>query len=264
MTITLDVPGATLVVEDQGADRVHPTLVFLHYWGGSAATWRKVIARLHHDTRCVALNQRGWGGSRATDGRYDLAAMAEDVKAVVSHLQLGRFVLVGHSMGGKVAQMLAKGGLPGLAGLVLVAPGPPTPMPVPEEVRRTMLQSYGSAEGVEQALENLAGPKLPEADRAGVVADTLAGKPGAKREWTEHGMVEDLGLASGDIAVPVTVLVGSLDQVEKPERLCSIFSALVPQARFVVVEGFGHLLPLEAPEPIADACRDMAASGAAS
>jgi pimeloyl-ACP methyl ester carboxylesterase len=264
MTNTVDVGGATLLVEDRGADRGCPALVFLHYWGGSAATWRKVVARLDQETRCVALNQRGWSGSKATDGRYDLAAMAGDVKAVVARLGLGRFVLVGHSMGGKVAQILAKGGLPGLAGLVLVAPGPPTPMSVPEEVREAMLQSYQSAEGVEQALKNLAGPKLPDAERAGVIADTLAGEPGAKREWTEHGMVEDLGLASGDIAVPVTVPVGSLDQVEKPERLRSIFSALVPQARFVEVEGFGHLLPLEAPEPIADACRDLIAASASS
>ena len=263
MEIRLDVSGATLALEDRGSDRGRPALVFLHYWGGSAATWRKVIARLDDETRCVALNQRGWGGSKATgEQRYSLAAMAEDVKAVIAHLDLRRFVLVGHSMGGKVAQIVAKGGLPGLAGLVLVAPAPPTPMPVPDEARRSMLQSYGSAEGVEQALKILAGPQLPEADRAGVVADTLAGEPGAKREWTDHGMIEDLGLASGDIAVPVTVLVGSRDQVETTERLRQILSALIPQARFVEIPGVGHLSPLEAPEPIAGACRDMVAASA--
>jgi hypothetical protein len=58
---------------------------------------------------------------------------------------------------GKVAQIVAKRKLPGLAGLVLIAPAPPTPMPVPQEVRQAMLQSYQSAEGVVQALGVLAG-----------------------------------------------------------------------------------------------------------
>ena len=82
MQIKLDVNGATLLVEERGVDQGRPALVFLHYWGGSAATWRKVVAGLEGETRCVLLNQRGWGGSKATDGRYDLATMAEDVRSV--------------------------------------------------------------------------------------------------------------------------------------------------------------------------------------
>jgi pimeloyl-ACP methyl ester carboxylesterase len=57
--------------------------------------------------RCVAVDQRGWGESIATDGRYDLAAMAGDVQGVVAALCLQRYVLVGHSMGGKVVQIVA-------------------------------------------------------------------------------------------------------------------------------------------------------------
>jgi 3-oxoadipate enol-lactonase len=86
-------------------------------------------------------DQRGWGDSIATDGRYDLATMADDVQGVVEALGLHRYVLVGHSMGGKVAQTVAARRPASLLGLVLVAPAPPTPMPVPEAQRGETLAS---------------------------------------------------------------------------------------------------------------------------
>ena len=73
-------------------------------------------------------------------------------------------------------------------------------------------------------------------------------------------MVADLGIVPGDIEVPVTLLVGSLDKVEEPSRLRRIFGEAVPQTHFIEVPGVGHLSPLEAPEAIASACRDMLAA----
>ena len=52
-----------------------------------------------------AIDQRGWGGSSAVDGRYDLEAAANDVVEVIAALRIERFILVRHSMGGKVAQI---------------------------------------------------------------------------------------------------------------------------------------------------------------
>ena len=137
---TIRTDGAELVVVDAGRDE--PALVFLHYWGGSARTWQPVVARLPDLIRTVVINQRGWGGSKAIDGRFDIDALASDVAAVVESLGITRYVLVGHSMGGKVAQVLASRRPSGLAGLLLIAPAPPTAMDVPPEVRAAMLASY--------------------------------------------------------------------------------------------------------------------------
>lgn len=190
------------------------------------------------------MNQRGWGGSVATDGRYDLDAMADDALAIMDRLELGRVVIVGHSMGGKVAQVLAKRRAPTIRGLVLVAPAPPSPMPVPEAARQAMLESYMSAYRLDDALANLAGPTLDDEDREQVRRDTLRGEPGAKREWPERGMVLDLGIEAGDVEVPVTLLVGSLDKVEDPARARDLFGRAIPQTRFVEIPGVGHLSPL--------------------
>ena len=147
---SIETGGATIRLAESGAGK--QTFVFLHYWGGSARTWHGVIHRLEDQGRCIALDQRGWGDSVATNGRYDLRSMADDAEAVARTLRLGSYVLVGHSMGGKVAQIVATRLPDRLVGLVLVAPAPPTPMPVPEPQRAAMLASYGSRDGVEQAL----------------------------------------------------------------------------------------------------------------
>lgn len=117
---TIQANGATLNVMDTGSGE--PALLFLHYWGGSSRSWQQVIARLDSQSRCIAINQRGWGGSVATNGRYDLDSMADDVQEVINTLKLDRYVLVGHSMGGKISQIVAKRHPSGLAGLLLVAP----------------------------------------------------------------------------------------------------------------------------------------------
>jgi 3-oxoadipate enol-lactonase len=120
----INTTGATVQIAESGDG--DPALVFLHYWGGSSRTWQDVIDGLGGRPRSIALDQRGWGGSVATDGRYDLGAMANDAEAVAQTLSLSRYVLVGHSMGGKVAQIVAKRRPDALVGLVLVAPAPPT------------------------------------------------------------------------------------------------------------------------------------------
>ena len=84
-----------------------PALVFIHYWGGSRRTWSEVIAPLSSRFRCIAVDLRGWGKSDRPVDDYSLFAQADDVEGVVEALNVKDFVLVGHSMGGKIAQILA-------------------------------------------------------------------------------------------------------------------------------------------------------------
>ena len=249
--------GAAIRIVESGVGE--PALVFLHNWGGSARTWQRVIDRLGRQVRWVAIDQRGWGDSIATDARYDLAAMAHDVESVIRALDLRRYVLVGHSMGGKVAQIVATRRPPGLAGLVLVAPAPTTPMPMPEAQRAGMLASYGSRDGVLQALSVLAGTPLSDELREPVIEDTLRGAPEAKRAWTERGMIEDVSPGLDAVTIPVSILVGSCDRVEHESALREVFGRLLPQATVRVLEGIGHLSPLEAPGELADVCANLLA-----
>ena len=109
---TIETTGARLTVKDTGTGDL--ALIFLHYWGGSARTWDPVVACLPASIRSVALNQRGWGGSIATDDRHDLDALADDVLAVTEALSIRRFIAVGHSMGARSRRSLPATGFPAL------------------------------------------------------------------------------------------------------------------------------------------------------
>ena len=228
-----------------------PALVFLHYWDGTGRTWDLVARPLSEQRRCVAPDLRGWGGSDKSATNYDLHVQADDIAAIIQSLGLSQYVLVGQSMGGKIAQILAARRPNGLKGLVLVAPAPPTPTGVPKEQRDGMLKSYQSAAGVDVALSRIAHKQLSPDLRQQVVDDTLGGAPGAKNAWPQEGMTLDISDLVGKINVPTTIIVGDADRVEPESLLRREFETRIPGIEFVILPGVGHLAPLEAPNELA-------------
>lgn len=245
---TVSVNGLNLHVAQKGSGQT--AIVFLHYWGGSGRTWGPVIDRLSEHHRCVAVDLRGWGKSDCTASDFSLAAQASDVEAVIAELGLTDFVLVGHSMGGKIAQIVASRHPPGLRVLVLVAPAPPTPVLIPDEEKEMRLAGYRSEEGVGMVLGILAKRPLSEAHRRQVVEDTLSGQKEAKEAWIGQNMAVDISSAASAIEVPVHVIVGDKDKVETEEVLRREMPRYIQNVRFHILGGVGHLAPLEAPEEI--------------
>ncbi len=229
-----------------------PALVFLHYWGGTGRTWGLVIRELADRHRCVAPDLRGWGGSDKKAGDYDLHTQADDVAAIIASLGLSQYILVGQSMGGKIAQILGARRPEGLKGLVLVAPAPPTPIAAHEQ-RDAMLESYQTPAGVEFALSILTSRQLSPTLRQQVIDDTLGGAPAAKAAWTQAGMTLDITEIVGDINVPTTVIVGDADKVETEPLLRRELASRISGTEFIVLPSVGHLSPLEAPGELAAA-----------
>jgi pimeloyl-ACP methyl ester carboxylesterase len=232
-------------------------LLYLHYWGGSARTWRPVIDALPDDGyRHAAVDLRGWGESAKPDAGYRLADMADDVRGTIAVLGLEHYVLVGHSMGGKLAQYLASERPAGLRGLVLVAPSPPLPLPLDAPQRAAIAHAYDDAASIVATLDHVltAGP-LPHALRSQVVEDSLRGAAAAKQAWPYGAMAEDITDRARGIDVPVTVVSGELDRVDPPAALLTHLLPFIPHAVLETVAGRGHLLPLEAPQAVAHAIR---------
>lgn len=248
------VNGVRLHVCEQGqGDR---SLVFLHYWGGSSRTWSEVIQLLADDFRCVAYDQRGWGASEAPPSGYGIADLADDAEALVRARGLTRYTLVGHSMGGKVAQLLASRRPAGLEALVLVAPAPPVPPPMPEEQRAGMARAYTDRQSVAATLRQvLTARPLPEHLHERVIEDSLRGAPQAKAAWPEAAILEDISAHLAGIAAPTLVLAGEHDRVEPAALLEREVAGRIRGAQLRVVPGAGHLSPLEAPGELAAAIR---------
>ncbi|MEU0841529.1 alpha/beta hydrolase [Streptomyces sp. NPDC005962] len=252
-TRAVPVAGGSLDVRTGG--HTGPTLVFVHYWGGSADTWSGVVGQLPSEQATVRFDQRGWGAAQLLPGPYDLDRLADDLARVVETCVPGPFVLVGHSMGGKVSQLVAARRPSGLVGLVLAAPAPPRPpATVTEEYRQGLSHAYDSPESVRHALDHvLTATPLPAEVRATAMRDSLAAGAEARQEWPLRGIARDITRAARDIEVPVAVLAAEGDVVEPPHVLRDHLLPAIPHATLTALPEAGHLLPLEAPGAVATA-----------
>ena len=251
--------GIELHVEQRGAGS--PALVFLHYWGGSSRTWRHVVDRLVADFRTVCFDQRGWGRSAAPANGYALADLADDAQAVIEALDLEQYILVGHSMGGKVAQLIASRRPRGLMGMALIAPAPPVPLDLPLVVRQGMVRAYDTRDSVAATIAQVLAPDgLDPADLAVVIEDSLAGAPAAKEAWPLSTSQEDIAGALAGIEVPAIVISGAHDRVDPPDVLERELLPRLAQVQLHALPGVGHLSPYEAPDDVATLVRAFALS----
>lgn len=103
----IDVAGAHAHVRDQGNPRGIP-MVLLHGAGGSLHVWEGWVRELGSKARLISVDLPGHGLTGAWPRQeYTVEAYADFVEALVDALNLDRFVLVGHSLGGGVAWTFA-------------------------------------------------------------------------------------------------------------------------------------------------------------
>lgn len=114
----VEVNGGSLFYEEHGSGPALVMLAGLGYWRWC---WFKQVAPLSRWFRVVAVDNRGVGDSGQPDRPYGVIDMAADVAALLDELGLGRTHVLGHSMGGFIAQELALGWPDRVDGLVLVS-----------------------------------------------------------------------------------------------------------------------------------------------
>lgn len=226
--------------------------MLLHYFGGSAMEWQSVMAQLSDRYRCIAIDLRGHGDSDSPETGYSVDDMADDVAAVLREKNIVSFVLIGHSMSGKVAMALAARQPSGLQSLLLLSPSPPLPEPIPDEDRQKMLRTYGQREAAEDTFRQITEKPLPEAAHAQIVADNLRTANVAWDAWLLEGSKEDIAGQMPLITVPVHLLVGVDDRAVKPGVSETMTMPYLSTATFETVAGAGHLLPWETPDTVVD------------
>ena len=247
----LKINGLSMHLEDRGNLDGFP-LIFLHSWAGSTRSWKYVVDALPRRLRPITLDSRGWGQSESHASHFELAHPASDVKGLVNALEIDRYVLVGHSMGGKVAQLIASERPDNLAGLILVAPALPGPLHIPFETPEGMASVLNSADRMQQTINNILTAKRLSPDvNAQVIEDGLSGSPEAKRAWPFSTSQEDLTKLIGRIQVPTIVIAGELDKVDPVASLQDELLARIPHAEMKIIPATGHLSLLESPNEVA-------------
>lgn len=247
-------------------------LLLLHGFGNDVHVWDDFAPAVAPYYRTLALDQRGHGDSgHDPELRYDHDSMARDALAALDALGVQRFVLVGHSMGGRVAMRIARRCPERLAGLVIVDAGP-------EHDARGVLRirldaesspdpSFGSVAEYERVLTRaypLARPDVvsrlaqhglrarpdgrlvPKTDPA--LAKSWGKLPAeeAARRSTEESAI--LWEALRGTPCPALVVRGAASDVLSPETAERMAEEALPHGQLVVVPRAGHSVMIDNPE----------------
>jgi 2-succinyl-6-hydroxy-2,4-cyclohexadiene-1-carboxylate synthase len=231
-----------------------PTVLLLHGFTNTGASWDPVLAALGERYRAVAPDIRGHGS--ASEARpVTLEAVIEDVAGSAPD----RFTLAGYSQGGRIALHVALA-LPGrVERLVLIGASPGIADAAERAARRAADEAL-AAEIEGQGIEEFAArwaqtPVLadqPERVRAAAHADRLRSTPAglaAALRGLGTGALPSLWGRLGELGIPVTLIVGERD--EKFQAIGAAMARELPRAQVLVVAGVGHAVHLEAPERVA-------------
>jgi esterase len=257
---TVRVNGITLHYLDWGPPAA-PPVVLLHGITGHARVWDHLAERLVPGRRVLALDQRGHGDSDpAPDDDYRVATMGDDVAAFAGSLQLDRFALLGHSMGGRIAIEYSAAHAARLERLIVVDIGPDIELAGLQRVRDMMSQSPERIESEEWAVEYIrrANP-LQDADLLRRrVHHGLKRLPDGELTWKYAKGLRDMMRAGrrdvvdlweplARIPCPTLVVRGAESDILSPEVAKKMLERL-PDGRLVEIPGAGHTVPADRPD----------------
>ncbi len=245
-------PG-TFFVSDSGAGR--PAIVFVHGFGADHRVWDAAAASLLPAMRVLACDLPGHGLSLGAEGEGSAKSAARALLADLSRRGIDKAHVVGHSMGGAVAALMALAEPRRVASLTLLAPGGFGP-----EINGPLLRRYAGATGrheLRACLEAMSGEGVVVSDDqldAGLAMRTRPGQieklmeiAAAITRGERQGIIPAEALAA--LAMPATVLWGTADPVLPFTQSDGVPAHFRQQA----IDGAGHMLVSEAPGAVRQA-----------
>ncbi len=227
-------------------------VVLLHGFGGSHAVWAEVVDRLGGDCRSIAFDLPSHAGS-LTFPPGGTGSAVRAVRAELARRGIGRAHLVGHSMGGAVAALVALAEPERIASLTLLSPGG-----FGSEINHRLLRRYAAASEeaeLQLILEQFFGWDQPVPPGLAALQASERRVPGANEALQK--MVEtffDDGhqktIPRSELArlpMPTKVVWGAQDRV-LPTRQAH---RLPGNIAVHIFEGVGHMLPFEIPDAVA-------------
>jgi pimeloyl-ACP methyl ester carboxylesterase len=235
-----------------------PLVVLMHGVGGGREAWGDAAsgtgpALAEAGCRALAIDFPGYGLSPAIDP-FDLAGMAASVQRLIESTGERRAVLVGHSMGGMVAQELAALSPEHVSALVLASTSPAFGKPG-GDWQQAFLQSrfapldagLGMAGLAAQLVPTMLAPGVPPERRAAAQA-MMAGVPEATYRRAVAALVAfDRRANLPALRVPTLVITGEHDRTAPPE-VARRMAERIAGSQLQIVPDTGHLLNIEQPE----------------
>jgi len=247
MRVARTTDGVSIAYGEAGTGRHR--LVFLHTWGASRRYFDETIANLDLNAfRAIAIDLRGHGDSDKPDAEPTWGSFARDVFAVADASGLDRFVAVGHSMGGKLAQFLPLVDASRLEALVLVASAPAGELPVPPSLAG-WVDLAGDAQALaDQTLRPYLRRPVPE-EVIRRFGEDAAKIHRAYLEWTTQ-LVSSTSFVERLTSVQIPALVVSAASDPLHSAAADAIVASLPNARRQTPE-CGPEIPMELPAAFA-------------
>jgi pimeloyl-ACP methyl ester carboxylesterase len=250
-------------------------LLMLHGFGNDAHVWADFAPVVAPHYRTLALDLRGHGDSDwDPERRYDHLSMARDVEAVCAALDLKRIVLIGHSMGGRVAIRFAGRNPEKMAGLVLVDTAPELDLRGVTRIRdeaETAETSFASIGAFEELLaRNYPAARVdtiralarhwlrrrsdgryePKLDPAFRSRDASSAEE--VRRWMQQEAAA-LWQALRDVPCPALVVRGAASDVLSAETAEQMADEVLADGRLAIVERAGHSVMIDNPRGFEEA-----------
>ena len=250
-----------LYYEDHGSGR---PVVLIHGYPLSGASWEKqTAALLAAGHRVITYDRRGFGKSSQPATGYDYDTFAEDLRTLVTTLELRDFALVGFSMGGgEVARYLGKYGSEGVRKAVILGGVPPYLLKTadnPEGVDKAVFTGIESAITADRYAffgeffknfyntDVLLGKRISEQAVQASWNVAMGSSPTATFECV-HTWYTDFRKDLARIDVPTLVMHGDADRIVPPTASGARTAKLIKGARFVEVKGGPHAFNWTHPE----------------
>lgn len=242
--------GTRLHYQVLGRSSTEP-LLMLQGLGTDLTGWTLQRLPFARRFRTIAMDNRGAGRSDKPFGRYTIEQMADDAVAVLDHAGVERAHVIGASMGGVVAQVLAVRHPERVASLVLVSTACRN-----FSWRRDLLSSWASMANergtpfmARRAIRWVVGPRSlrrfwPALGWFGPLAFGLPAHAFASQVRAILDAPEDLADRLGELALPVLVVVGNQD-ILTPRGDSEELAERIPGAELVVISGAAHGLMVE-------------------
>lgn len=243
-----DNDGCQLHYEDYG----HGTpLLLVHGLGSSTRDWEYQIPALSPHYRVIALDVRGHGRSDKPREAYRIADFADDVAALIEHLQLPAVHLVGISMGGMIGFQLGVDRPVLLRSLTIVNSAPEVKARSArdwlEVGKRWTLSRLLSLDSIAKALARLLFPRPEQADLRRKVEERWPQND--KRAYLASlDAIIGWGVRERLARITCPTLVITADRDYTPVERKREYVAEMPDARLLVIENSRHATPLDQPE----------------
>jgi 3-oxoadipate enol-lactonase len=233
------------------------TVVLSHALGCDLSMWDALANGLAEDSRVIAYDHRGHGGSAAPAGPYTMAELADDAARLLEELATGPVVWVGLSMGGMVGQELALRH-PALVKALVIAN---STSGYPDAARTLWDQRIAAvrAGGTQAIADAVMGRYFHDGFRAASAA-TVARFRQRLVTTDAAGYIGCCAAVGGvdttarlpQLAMPALVIAGELDQ-GTPLAMSQTMADTIPGAELVVLADASHLAAIEQPAAFARA-----------